>query len=935
LTELEDSLVFFFLTKLIELLKIEYSPLFLTFLKTDTMQKSIIHVLFIWYLMGQTLSAQAIFNLYSQTTSSGTAVAAFNNNANYLISTCSGDQAQYLWTDADGNLLNTETDFAGSCGQYRIDATTYIKVDAVGNAPDRDIRFQKTNRGGTVTLTKTYSLDRDNFGQFVIPTSDGGFLITGATQVADDTLYKVQLIKTNADGDMQWQKVITQGLFYSRVRRPNPTGCYDIMNGTSITITNAGQMSDGGYFLQYLLDDPSFDCAFGGGDGGVIIRLDANGNFLWEIHDQGGPMAAIRYKVAPSENGSLIALKSAASGDSRSCRFEGYQLIKYNSAGTPSWTFTRSGATCLPQGSQYANAFDIYPNGDIVLEGQQLTVFRKINGQTGVLMDSLVVPPNPQVRFANAITAQADGTFAVTGGGDGSSAFRAFFYKNKFNTTPSGRAPLRIISISAPTASVQGGAATCQVTFQNIGTVPSAASRRAGIFETFQYQGEPWAYRWFDVRSGSNLVPIGQSIAPGETVTIPMTFQLNNTVTLKGELPTVAGIQKNCLIAFENMTLGAQERTSIYDTLYNFVYLDRIDLPDGDLSAEIITPDTTFGGDAIIRYTVRVRNAGSQTARSVQAVVFVFSPYGGEVVDTVVLSKGSYEKVCPYPFGCARTNGNWTIGDMTAGETVTCTVFLKNQNFLYYGLQTVMTAFAQSAQLDDINTDNNAQNQIFTFNLSKPRAILSLENLVVTPAGIPQNDSVTISYNIRNTGNLVARDIAHKAFVRDNPHDNNGGYDFGDNPAKVTIAANSMVQISRKVSLSGIPIGSYFMQIQGYFGNLSADLTIQNPTIATPLRINDVSLNAASTPSESVFIQSVTPTITEGKILVQIESLIKEDICINFYDLTGKILKTEKRGIQKGINQLQFDVFDLPRGLYCIQISAGAERSKAIKFVKQ
>lgn len=375
-----------------------------------------------------------VYKIYTEADREGAAIGVYNNGMNYLINTCLGDQARYLWTDADGNLLNAESDYAGSCRGYRYDGNHYIKAESTGSAPDRDIQLTKLLRDSTVVWAKTYPLDLDNTGQFVIPTKDGGFLVAGATQVPNDTLYKIQLIKTDADGNFVWQNIVTQGLVYSRVRRPNPNGCYDIINGKVITITNAGQTGDGGFFLQYLTDDPSFDCAFGGGDGGVIIRLDATGHYLWHLAEAGGASAAVRYKVAPFENGNLVVLKGMVNGDVRFCRSEAYELIKYNKTGAALWTFRRSGSTCSPIPGQSANAFAFFPNGDIALESQGMTIFRRINSETGVQIDSFQVAPHGNYLFATSMaTLGNDTTFVITGAVSEPTVWRPFFYKNNFS----------------------------------------------------------------------------------------------------------------------------------------------------------------------------------------------------------------------------------------------------------------------------------------------------------------------------------------------------------------------------------------------------------------------------------------------------------------------------------------------------------------------
>ncbi len=68
--------------------------------------------------------SQATYQTYSGYTNA-IAIGVYNNDVNFLINTCVGDKATYIWTDGEGKLLDAQSDFAGSCGQYRIDASVY------------------------------------------------------------------------------------------------------------------------------------------------------------------------------------------------------------------------------------------------------------------------------------------------------------------------------------------------------------------------------------------------------------------------------------------------------------------------------------------------------------------------------------------------------------------------------------------------------------------------------------------------------------------------------------------------------------------------------------------------------------------------------------------------------------------------------------------
>lgn len=106
------------------------------------------------------------------------------------------------WTKTYGG---TDWDF-GYCveqtpidGGYILCGSTY----SFGNG-DKDYYLIKTNSLGDTLWTKTYGGSKEDEAKSVVPTSDGGYILTGTTKSMGDTLGDFYTVKTNSAGDTTW-----------------------------------------------------------------------------------------------------------------------------------------------------------------------------------------------------------------------------------------------------------------------------------------------------------------------------------------------------------------------------------------------------------------------------------------------------------------------------------------------------------------------------------------------------------------------------------------------------------------------------------------------------------------------------------------------------------------------------------------------------------
>jgi len=131
----------------------------------------------------------------------------------FTLSFGAGDYDYYLIkTDASGTPLWTKT-YGGmtdercgsvwqtSDGGYIVSGFSLPVDDSLG-----DIYLIKTNGQGDTLWTKRYAGANDHRGYTAFQTTDGGYIVSGATYsygAGDEDIY---LIKTNASGDTLWTR---------------------------------------------------------------------------------------------------------------------------------------------------------------------------------------------------------------------------------------------------------------------------------------------------------------------------------------------------------------------------------------------------------------------------------------------------------------------------------------------------------------------------------------------------------------------------------------------------------------------------------------------------------------------------------------------------------------------------------------------------------
>jgi hypothetical protein len=251
----------------------------------------------------------------------------------------------------DGDLVSAEQTLSG---KYIATGRRYTGLET-----NYDVWLIKTDENGNLVWEKTYGGMNSDYGRSVkqIPNAYGSYIIAGITQSFGVGDWDIYLIKTDADGNLQWQKD------FGGSRWDTANSMLRSDDGGYMIVGETESFGSGNSDLWLLKRDPNgnrvWDKTFGGpeddignsiqktSDGGYIlagekdgdpwlIKTDSNGNKVWDRTYEG---RYATYAQQTSDGGYIIATDTV----SNPYRKQDLELIKTDASGNQQWYVTIGG----------------------------------------------------------------------------------------------------------------------------------------------------------------------------------------------------------------------------------------------------------------------------------------------------------------------------------------------------------------------------------------------------------------------------------------------------------------------------------------------------------------------------------------------------------------------------------------------------------------
>ncbi|HNR30094.1 MAG TPA: PKD domain-containing protein [Candidatus Hydrogenedentes bacterium] len=238
----------------------------------------------------------------------------------------------------DGNMVWSRTfggprdDFANALAA--MPGGGYVLAGGTTNeAGDTDVFLVRTDPAGNRLWDRTYGGEANDYAAALTVTRDGGLLIAGVTQPSADANFDVYLLRTDAEGDVVWSRVI---------------GGPDLEQANAVIET-----ANGGFAIA------GATTSLGNRDA-MLLWIDAFGINSWARTYGGAGSDTARALVQTDDAGFLLAGGTSSFGEGSMDVY----LVRTDAAGNEVWSRAFGGVA-----EERANAIVATANGDYVLAG--------------------------------------------------------------------------------------------------------------------------------------------------------------------------------------------------------------------------------------------------------------------------------------------------------------------------------------------------------------------------------------------------------------------------------------------------------------------------------------------------------------------------------------------------------------------------------------